>query len=727
MNKKNMHAQPKLFSLFITCPAGVESLLKNELQELGLNDLRETVTGVFAEASETQLYQVNLWSRLANRVLLLLKQAKPGNANSIYEAVASIPWEEHLPEGTRFCVDFAGTSDAIRNSQYGAQLVKDGIVDRVQQSGAARPEVDRHDPQIRVNVRLTKRTLYIGLDLSGESLHKRGYRGGGGYAPLKENLAAALLLRSKWAEHMGANSLVDPMCGSGTFLIEAAMLARDIAPGSRRERFGFEGWKGFDAKLWSTCQSEAKVREQEGRKRILPKYLGFEIDARISQYARENIAEMELEDDVFITEGELQDIAPEIKQGLSEKGLVIANPPYGVRLGDKEALKPQYRQLADAVRNVLPAWDFALLSNSKELFSETRLRASKSYRVMNGPIECELKLYSINAKASDETDSQPKNKALSAGAEMVANRLRKNLRKLKSLRTNGETDCFRVYDADLPEYSAAIDVYGKYVHVQEYKAPSSVDKQRASQRFKELCSAVRFVFELQYDELFTKVRQRNRGADQYEKHAASNTSFIEVKEGKAKFLVDLQSYLDTGLFLDHRLLRGRIFNEAKGKRFLNLFSYTSTASVHAVLGGAIASTSVDMSNTYVEWSQKNFELNKIRSKQHEIVRDDVLVWLKKCRVGYDLIMLDPPSFSNSKKMSESFDVQRDHLDIVLRCMEILDPQGTLYFSNNLKSFELNEELSKRFRVTDITQETIDVDFQRNKKIHRCFKLEHMQK
>jgi 23S rRNA (guanine2445-N2)-methyltransferase / 23S rRNA (guanine2069-N7)-methyltransferase len=452
-------------------------------------------------------------------------------------------------------------------------------------------------------------------------------------------------------------------------------------------------------------------------------YVGYETDARVCQYARENIAALDLEESLVIVEGALDQEAKSTNAGLSEQGLVIANPPYGERLGDHESLKTEYRTLADTVRQTFPGWQFALLSNSRELFSETRLRADKSYRVMNGPIECELKLYSI--KSHSDTGHQPSGEpALSEGAEMVANRLRKNLRKLKKWRENTGSDCYRIYDADLPEYAAAIDVYGKYVHVQEYKAPPSIDTKKANHRFRELCAAVKHVFELKHNELFTKVRKRNRGVEQYEKASDAQTQLHEVHEGQAKLLVNLENYLDTGLFLDHRLLRQRVGQKARGKRFLNLFSYTSTATVHAVLGGAVSSTSVDMSNTYSMWSRKNFELNNIRSKQHQIVRDDVLVWLKKCRQGFDLIMLDPPSFSNSKKMDQSFDVQRDHVSLVTRCMEILSPKGTLYFSNNLTSFKLDETLHQKYRVLDITSETIDLDFERNKKIHVAYKLEH---
>jgi len=286
------------------------------------------------------------------------------------------------------------------------------------------------------------------------------------------------------------------------------------------------------------------------------------------------------------------------------------------------------------------------------------------------------------------------------------------------------TGC-RVYDADLPEYAAEIDVYQDNLHIQEYKAPKTVDSDKAQKRFRELVNAAKHVFDIDNERVFVKIRKRNRGSEQYQKQAyLDDADFISVREGKAKLLVNLKSYLDTGLFLDHRPLRSEIEQVALGKRFLNLFSYTSSASVRAILGGAASSVSVDMSNTYNRWSKLNFEANNISSHKHQIVRADVNEWLKKCRTGFDLIMLDPPSFSNSKKMENSFDVQRDHESLVKRCMEILSKDGILFFSNNFTKFQLAPSIIENYDVQDITQQTISPDFERNKKIHCCFKIGH---
>lgn len=726
-----------MLKLFVTCPAGLEELLGDELREIGISDIKQTVTGIRCEATLDQMYRVCLWSRLANRVLLILAESKPGDSDHLYKVASSVDWGGHFGEGERIRVDFAGRNDSIRHTLYGARVVKDAIVDQFLSQGLERPDVDVNAPDHRINVRLTPKSLYIALDLSGESLHKRNYRLAKGSAPIKENLAAALLMRAKWPSISKAGGdFVDPMCGSGTFLVEAAMMAADIAPGLLREHFGFQSWFKHQPPVWEEVFTKATARKTEGLAKLGNHFYGCEIDSRVLAQARENIKRAGLEKHCSLSHLSLAD--SDYKASAEQAvGLILVNPPYGMRLGEVESLTSDYYTLAQVSKERFPDWSMGVLSSSKELLSETRLRYDKKYRIFNGAIECEFRLYSLSAPAKRERGSDASSrdkqastvtseatKPLSSGASMVANRIEKNLRKLKSWKSKNKIDCYRVYDADMPEYSAAIDIYNDKLHIQEYQAPKSVDETRAKQRFNEIIDAAKHVFGHASSDIFTKTRMKNRGAKQYEKQSAlKQEEFLTVSEGKANLLVNLQSYLDTGLFLDHRPLRIKIASEAKGRSFLNLFSYTSSASVHAILGGARESTSVDMSNTYIDWSRHNFELNNIRSDKHKLVRADVNEWLQKCRRGYDLIMLDPPSFSNSKKMSATFDVQRDHGRLIKRCMELLNQGGTLYFSNNLRSFKIDEDILSLFDVSDISRETIDLDFQRNMKIHKCFKIE----
>ena len=715
------------YSLFVTCPAGLETLLLNELKSLGVSSAQETVTGVICEGELDIIYRACLWSRYANRVLLMLVQDKPGNATHIYDLASEVPWSDHFSETMSFKVDFSGSSDAIRHTQYGARLIKDAVVDHFRARGSERPNVSIDDPDIRINVRLTRKHIYIGLDMSGDSLHKRGYRVAGGIAPIKENLAAALLARAEWPDIANnGGAYVDPMCGSGTFLIEAALMQLNIAPGVLRPHFGFHSWLKHDATLWSSIKEAALLQRKEALVSPPCTISGCELAENIYEQALRNIEYAGLQECIHIENADLD--RTNIKAG-NENGLALCNPPYGMRLGEPDKLSRDYRELAQVCKERFPGWRLGLLSSNSELLAETRLRTDKKYKIFNGAIACEFRLYSLRA-VGEESKTQiihrvPTVEELSPGALMVANRLQKNIRKLKSWRSRNNVECYRIYDADIPEYSAAVDVYGELLHIQEYQAPKNVDSDAAALRLKDLVRATQAVFKTPRNSVFVKQRKVNKGKDQYQKlDEVTPQDFSEVTEFNARLMVNLRSYLDTGLFLDHRPLRKRIAEEAKGKNFLNLFSYTSTATVHAILAGATRSISVDMSNTYIDWSKRNFELNNIHSTDHKLLRANVLEWLNSSHQGFDLIMLDPPSFSNSKKMHDTFDVQRDHVALVKRCMEILLPGGTLYFSNNFRRFILSDEISDKYCVENISKETLDPDFSRNSKIHHCFKIEH---
>ena len=724
-----------LFPLFVTSAAGLEGLVMQELAELGLSDLRETPGGVHAAASVEHIYRACLWLRTANRVLLVLAEAEVRERDDVYTLAFKRPWSAHFAPDKRLKVDFSGTNEAIRHSQFGAQVVKDGISDHFRQQGLSRPEVDLLNPDYTVNVHLTKHRAHIAIDLSGASLHRRGYRSAQGQAPIKETLAAAMLVRSGWPDFARENKhLIDPMCGSATVLIEAAMMASDRAPGLAREHWGFSHWQHHNEALWRAVHEEAKDRATTGLAALKSRIIGFEQNRSVAAKAKLNIEAAGFAEHIELHAQRFHTLAS-IERPAGQ-GLLLSNPPYGMRLGEPDELSVDYRTLADLAREHLPGWRMALISSNKDLLSETRLRFDKRYRLMNGPIPCELRVFNLRTREERESAANerelkraqaarlPQIEDLDEGATMLAKRLQKNLRRLKKWRDAQAIECYRVYDADLPEYAAAIDVYGEHLHIQEYQAPANIDEKKVQARFEALVQATQAVFQLPSAQLHSKTRRRNRGKAQYEKLAElDEQQFLRVNEGPGVFLVNLDSYLDTGLFLDHRPLRLRLGAEMRGKDFLNLFCYTGSASVHAAIGGAKSTTNVDMSNTYLAWARRNFAENKLHSDKHRFERADVMVWLEECRRGYDVIMLDPPSFSNSKKMNQSFDVQRDHVALVMRCMELLKPGGCLYFSNNFRRFVLAPELYERFRVSDISADTIDLDFERNAAIHHCFKLE----
>ena len=749
------------YELFLTCPKGLEGLLAEEATALGLQETREHTSTIRGSADMETAYRLCLWSRLANRVLLVLKRFPMKDAEDLYHGVHDIEWADHLePDGT-LAVEFSGHGSGIDNTHFGALKVKDAIVDRLRTSDGLRPSIDKLNPDLRVHLRLDRGEAILSLDLSGHSLHQRGYRLQQGAAPLKENLAAAILIRSGWPRMAAeGGALADPMCGVGTFLVEAAMIAADIAPNLKRERWGFSAWLGHVPALWRKLHDEALARAEAGLAKPPLWIRGYEADPRLIQPGRNNVERAGLSDWIKIYQGEVATFEPRPDQ--NQKGLVICNPPYGERLGDEASLLYLYQNLGERLRQACLNWEAAVFTSAPDLGKRMGIRSHKQYAFWNGALPCKLLLIKVlpdqfvtgerrtpeqrqaerEQAAYDQTPDEPparqfnkngnpikpapapapviEQPRLSEGGQMFANRLQKNLKALGKWVKREGIDCYRVYDADMPEYAMAIDLYHDWVHVQEYAAPKSIDPEKASIRMFDALAAIPQALNIDKSRVVVKRRERQSGTRQYERQSAQG-QFQEVNEGGIKLLVNLTDYLDTGLFLDHRPMRMRIQREAAGKRFLNLFCYTATASVHAAKGGARSTTSVDLSKTYLDWARRNLSLNGFSDK-NRLEQGDVMAWLETSRDEYDLIFIDPPTFSNSKRMEGVFDVQRDQVQLIDLAMARLASGGVLYFSNNFRKFQLEENLTERYAVEEITQQTIDPDFARNGKIHRAWKI-----
>ena len=719
-------------SFLATCPIGLGSVLVTELSDLGATDLRETPSGVHFAASLAVAYRACLWSRLANRILLRISDTAVASAEDVYNSARSVRWSEHLSVKTRFSIEFRGQTNYIKNTHFGALKVKDGLVDFFRDRDGTRPSVDPKRPDLRIVAQLSKGRLTLSLDLSGESLHRRGYRLEGGKAPLKENVAAAVLMRAGWpkvAERGG--SLIDPMCGSGTLLIEAAQMAMSIAPGLARDRFGFHGWLGHREEQWLAIRADAQSKRQVA----LPENVeirGYDGDVGAIRRAEENIKRMGLASEVRVKARQLSDVAKPTHRDMGE-GLIVVNPPWGERLSHDEAVQKLYATLGRVLHTEFSGWQAAVLAADTQHARSTGLRSHKNYKFKSGPLDIGLYLFDLAPDnelrhGADSAARRTPDKAalpdLSEGAQMFANRLRKNLKRLQKWRQQNEVECFRLYDADMPEYAVAIDVYGDHLHIAEYVAPKSVSEADATRRFNEVVAACQVVFAIMDPgAMGLKRRERQRGTRQYER-VSQRGERHEVNELGARLWVNLHDYLDTGVFLDHRPLRRKIQSEVRGKRFLNLFSYTGVASVQAALGGARFTTSVDLSNTYLDWYKENLASNGLAEAQNRAIKSDVMKWLGSEKSLYDIILLDPPTFSNSKSTETHFDVQRDHLDLISGAMERLEPGGILYFSNNHRKFELDPEVAVRFVVEEITPSTIDPDFERSQGIHRCWAIKH---
>jgi 23S rRNA (guanine2069-N7)-methyltransferase / 23S rRNA (guanine2445-N2)-methyltransferase len=754
------------FSLFVTAPAGTADLAAEEATACGATEVRAQTAGVACQATLEQAYRICLWSRVANRVLLPVAEFQASTPEALYAGVHGVDWQAHLPPGGTLAVDCTSSRSQINHTQFAALKVKDAVVDQFRERTGSRPSVDVAAPSIRLHLHLHRDVATLSLDLSGDSLHRRGYRGAQGPAPLKENLAAAVLLRAGWqklvAEAGEAVGFVDPMCGSGTFAIEAALIALDVAPGSLRAYFGFLGWRQHDAALWKSLVEEAHERRAAA---VPERYVlrGYDRDAQAVRAARENVARAGLQARVQIERCDL-DALPAAP---TRRGLFAVNPPYGERLGEMSALAPLYALLGKVLRERYLGWQAAVLTGNPPLGKELLVNAKRTHKLYNGPIECRLLRFDVDPAefvTKRAPGALPVFDATAArarpGAAMFANRLRKNAAALGAWAQAEGVTCYRVYDADMPEYAFSIDIYAaadggasggnaaesetragrsgpvesagggpmpgsavKWIYVQEYAPPATVDAAKARARREEVFAVVPDALGAEPAAVFVRTRARQRRGTQYDK-LAERGAFRAVREGGLKFLVNFTDYLDTGLFLDHRLTRARVRELAADRRFLNLFGYTGAASVYAAAGGARATTTVDMSRPYLDWARRNLELNGFRdSARHRLQQHDVLAWLDAASTErFDLIFLDPPTVSRSKRMARAFEVQRDHVTLIRSALKRLARDGVLVFSNNFRKFKLDAAALADLDVRDVTAATIPRDYARNPKIHHCFEI-----
>jgi len=727
------------FELSTSCPRGLADLNARELSALGALEVRERSTGVTCRGTLEVAYRACLWSRVANRILLTLARFQATDAAEFYQRARALDWSQHIAPGATLACDFSGRHPTITHTHFGALKLKDAICDQLRAQAGVRPDIARERPSVRVHAHANGTHMTLALDLSGESLHRRGYRGAAGPAPLKENVAAGMLLRAGWPElaRRGAPFL-DPLCGSGTLVIEAALIAADMAPGRQRDYFGLLGWRGHDAALWNAlcAQADARARAVAPREPLR----GQDSDVRAIRSARENAERAGVAARVQL---EVKALALAVPNGEGAPGLLCTNPPYGVRLSGPESAPALHRELGRVLREHFEGWDAAILIGAPELGMELGIRAHRTHVLWNGALECRL----LRLKVTPESLREPghlarTNLAETAGARMFANRLAKNLKRLQGWAERAGITCYRLYDADMPEYAFAIDRYqsidppGTWLYVQEYAAPAEIDRDAVRRRRGEVLASLPGALDVPAERVRLRTRRRMRRGEQYVKAAsgaraheqsdpAGRAGSVVVAEGGLRFEVNFDDYLDTGLFLDHRVTRARLRALAKGRRFLNLYAYTGSATVYAAAGGALASTSVDLSRTYLQWAQRNLALNGCAGAAHRLVQADCREWLAEAaRAGerFDLVFLDPPTFSNSKRMRGVLDIQRDHPELIDATARVCAPGGVIVFATNAQRFRLDATLSERYDIQDISAATLPRDFERNPRIHRCFEL-----
>ncbi|WP_305844227.1 bifunctional 23S rRNA (guanine(2069)-N(7))-methyltransferase RlmK/23S rRNA (guanine(2445)-N(2))-methyltransferase RlmL [Photobacterium leiognathi] len=701
---------------------GLENLLADELEQLGAQNIQVVHAGVRFKAEQATAYRCCLWTRISSRIIQVLSEFNVRDDMDLYLGATAINWMNYFDSNTRIVVDFNGTNREIRNSQYGAMKIKDAIVDRFTKADLRRPNIDRERPDLRVHMRLSGEKGILGLDMAGSGLHQRGYRSEAGKAPLRETHAAALVIKSGWTPEQ---PLLDPMCGSGTLLIEAAMIAAEIAPGLKRKRWGFESIKDFDKDAWMEIHAEATVKSRRGPAKVTTKFFGREMDRRVLAVARDNAGRAGVKE---LIDFEYGDATQLVRPEGFETGVILCNPPYGERLGTTPELISLYKEFGNRLKLAFAGSVAAIYSSSNELLSCMRMRADKQFKLRNGALDCVLKTYLITAGSVQKEEGQVEGVIVQEEvAPDFANRLKKNIAKLGKWAKREGIECYRIYDADIPNYNAAIDKYKDYIIIQEYAAPKSVSEELARRRIMDILRATIEVTGVESNKVILKVRERQKGKSQYQKLSSAERHMV-VEEYGVELKVNLYDYLDTGLFLDHRITRRMLGKMAPGKDFLNLFSYTGSATVHAAVGGAKTTTTVDMSNTYLRWAQENMELNNQVGSQHEFIQADCLQWLQEVDDTFDLIFIDPPTFSNSKRMKQSFDIQRDHIMLMENLKRMLRPEGQIVFSNNKRHFKMDlDKLNELgLHAKNISDKTLPMDFAKNKQIHNCWIITHKE-
>jgi len=711
VQKENIELQ----QAYASCPKHLELLLKDELISFGAENVAEKLSGVVFHASPEVLMHSLLWSRLANRILVLINNIKVKNSEELYDAIYQTDWLDQVyivPKS--LAINFKGTNKELRNTQYSSQVVKDAICDRIRETNETRPDIVKSNADLSVSVVLKHNQVLVYQDISGRSLHLRGYRQTLTKAPLKENLAAAVLIRANWHELSKQDyNLIDPMCGSGTFLTEGYLMACDIAPGLTNPHYSVETWKHFNQDKWNKILFDAKTRMMTGIDNFKGQIIGADHHKDSVKITEEHAYQLNAEDRIQCQYKTFDNFSIPNKNNL-----VVCNPPYGVRL--KKNVDSTWRQLGEWMANKAVGSKAAIMTHAKNQGFLLGFRAKKSWKLMNGDLLITLITFDIeNQKKLNSPEGQKH--ALPETAQMVANRIKKNANRLKKWIKHNEIKAYRIYDADIPEYAVAVDVYNNHINIQEYKAPNNIPEKKTKKRLEDAVLGAQVALNIKNDKVHIKTRQKQTSNNQYEKRTVDSENLI-IHEGNRKYIVNLEKYLDTGLFLDHRWVRSYIQDNSRNKSFLNLFCYTGSVTVAAALGGASRTVSVDSSKTYLSWAKDNFKINKMDMFSHKVIRNDVLEYLSSSNHKFDTIFVDPPTYSNSHSRTSDWDVQRDHKQMLFACKRLLNENGEILFSNNYRKFILDEGLSDYFTIKDLTKQSISPDFQKSKIKRVCFQL-----
>lgn len=756
--------------LFASCLAGLEGELAEELKRLGVRRVRPLGGGVAFFCDVKRALAACLWSRLASRISLVVGRVDAASADALYDGVRALPWEEVIAPGASMAVQAHGMNAELRNTRFTALKVKDAVCDRLREVRGQRPDVDAASPDALVDVRVREGRATVSLDLVGASLYRRTYLtpDDGAEAPLECALAAGLLAVAGWrGEVRGDVALVDPACGDGAVVVEAAAVACDLAPGLARDAWGFFGWAGFDEDVWAEVLDEADERFERGLAALLGegvvasssatpdlarvRLAGLSTSSPAIARARGRAKRMGLRQVVSIEHGGAPEASALVERtvaaanaaddtGADDTALCLIASVLGAREQASEATAQADAAAFVAAAQAAPEGSAFAVAGGQAV--EDRFGIAPALRTELGRDRVAVEALVFDKRPDQAAvvvvpdpagGAEHRVEVLEQGSDQFAARLFKVAKEHRKWARREGVGCYRVYDADLPEYAVAIDLYtgagdaegNLYLHIAEYAPPSSVDPAKARRRFDDVLALAPVALGVRPDHVFAKTRRRDKGGAQY-RDAGRRSYVTQVQEDGFLLEVDLSGYLDTGLFLDHRLTRALVGKKAAGKRFLNLFAYTGAATVHAAGGGALETTTVDLSQTYLDWARRNMAANGFEGPAHAFERADVLSWITECRRSprrFDLIFVDPPTFSNSKAMgSRTWDVQRDHVELLIGVSRLLTEGGEAVFSCNLRTFKPDLDALAKYGVTleDITAQTIPHDFERNPKIHHCY-------
>ena len=731
-------------NLIASCAFGLESIVRYELTQLGYEGRIVQPGQIEFTADYLALCRANMWLRTADRVRIKVAQFSAANFDELFETTKAIDWTPWLPKDAEFPVNARTQKSQLTSVPAIQRAVKKAIATSLQhQYQAPLPESGSCYP---IDAALHNDMATLTLDTTGASLHKRGYRSRNGPAPLKETLAAALVQLSFWK---AGRPLIDPFCGTGTVPIEAAMLGRDIAPG-RKRNFLAEDWPWINDKLWAETRTEAEDRVLAP---LDERLMGTDRDEFSLKLARDHIHAAGVETDIHLQQKDFE--------ALSSKrlyGCVITNPPYGQRIGEDLEMQSLYESMP-SVLSRLPTWSHFVLTAFPNFEAILQRSADRRRKLYNGRIECTYfqfhgpkplerstksnithdTLQNLDASKEHPNPSttpptpqpkrQPKPPAFGGltpkathQAELFRSRLAKRARHLRRWPTRQKITCFRLYERDIPEVPLVVDRYEEFVHIVEFERPHDRDRAQQEQWLNLMAQTAAETLEVPLKNVFLKKRRRQKGLQQHEKCDDQGVEVV-VNEGGLKFLVNLTDYTDTGLFLDHRLTRQRVRQDAHEKRFLNLFAYTGAFTVYAADGGASSTLTVDLSPVYQSWAQRNLEMNNLGGRRHQFVRSDALSFLRSLpkEPTFDLAVVDPPTFSNSKRTDGIWDVQRDYVECLNSTCQRMQDGGVIYFSTNFKRFKFEQDRIEATTVHEISRQTVPDDY-RNQRIHRCWRI-----